>query len=139
MGGGEFEMIKAKHVISLIFCLSLASCAPVVFLGGAAAGVAGYKFYEGSLEVIYQAPYMETWDAALRALERTNIEVTDKKHDYTSGKIDAMGGDEKEIHISVKYKSAQETEVKIRVGVFFGDESASNVIKDEIRKELFER
>jgi uncharacterized lipoprotein len=137
MCGGEFEMIKAKHVISLIFCFSLASCAPVVFLGGAAAGVAGYKFYEGSLEVIYQAPYMETWDAALRTLERMNIEVTDKKHDYTSGKIEAVGGDEKEIRLSVEYKSAQETEVKIRVGVF-GDQSASNVIKDEIRKELFE-
>ena len=118
-------MIKAKHVISLIFCFSLAGCAPAIFLGGAAAGVAGYKFYEGSLEVIYQAPYMDTWDAALRVLERTNIEVTDKKHDYTSGKIEAMGVDEKEIRISVKYKSAEETEVKIRVGVF-GDESASN-------------
>ena len=99
--------------------------------------VAGYKFYEGSLEVVYQAPYMETWDAALRALDRMNIKVTQKEHDFTAGKIDAMRADEKEVRISVEYKSAKETEVSIRVGVF-GDERASDAIKEEIRKELFE-
>jgi hypothetical protein len=114
-----------------------ASCTAAVFLGGAAAGVAGYKYYEGALEVVYEAPFMETWDAALRALNLMDIEVTDKKHDLTAGKINGMSSDNKEIKLSFKYRSKEETMVSIRVGIL-GDERASDVIKEEIRKELFE-
>jgi uncharacterized lipoprotein len=121
----------------MLFCLMSASCAPVVFLGGAAAGVAGYKYYEGALEVIYESPFMETWDAALKALDRMDIEVTDKKHDLTTGKISAMTSEKEEVKLSFKYRSREETVVSIRVGVF-GEESASDAIKEEIRKELFE-
>lgn len=130
-------MIRMKHMICVLFCLMSASCAPVVFLGGAAAGVAGYKYFEGALEVIYESPFMETWDASLKALDRMDIEVTDKKHDLTTGKISAMTSDEKEVKLSFKYRSTEETVVNIRVGVL-GDERASDAIKEEIRKELFE-
>jgi uncharacterized lipoprotein len=130
-------MIRMKHMICVLFCLMSASCAPVVFLGGAAAGVAGYKYYEGALEVIYESPFMETWDAASMALDRMGIEVTDKKHDLTTGKISAMTSDKKEVRLSFKYRSTEETVVSIRVGVF-GDERASDAIKEGIRKELFE-
>ncbi len=126
-----------KHMICVLFCLMPASCAPVLFLGGAAAGVAGYKYYEGALEVVYESPFMETWDAALGVLDRMDIEVTNKKHDLTAGKISAMRSDEKEVNLSFKYRSTEETEVSIRVGVL-GDERASDAIKEEIRKELFE-
>jgi uncharacterized lipoprotein len=111
-------------------------CGPALFLGGAAAGVAGYKYYEGALEVIYESPFMETWDAALRALDRMDMAVTDEKHDLTTGKIRAMTSDEKEVKLSFKYRSTEETMVSIRVGLF-GDEPASDAIKEEIRKELF--
>ena len=130
-------MIRMKLMVCVLICLMSASCAAVVFLGGAAAGVAGYKYYEGALEVVYESPFMETWDATLRALDRMDIEVTSKKHDLTAGKINAMGSDLKEITLSFKYISTEETEVSIRVGIF-GDERASDAIKEEIRKELFE-
>lgn len=130
-------MIRVKHMICVLFCLMSASCAPVLFLGGAAAGVAGYKYYEGALEVIYESPFMETWDAALRALDRMDIEVTNKKHDLTSGKISGIKSDMQEVKLSFKYRSTEETVVSIRVGVF-GDEAASDAIKEGIRKELFE-
>ena len=130
-------MIQRKYVFPVLFCFLLAGCAPVFFLGGAAAGIAGYKFYEGSLHVIYLAPYMETWDATLRALERMNLQIRSKEHDLTTGKIKAKRKDKKDVHITVKYESAEETEVVIRVGIL-GDESASDAIKEEIRKELFE-
>lgn len=130
-------MIRVKHMICVLFCLMLASCAPVLFLGGAAAGVAGYKYYEGALEVIYESPFMETWDATLRALDRMDIEVTNKKHDLTSGKISGIKSDMQEVKLSFKYRSTEETVVSIRVGVF-GDEAASDAIKEGIRKELFE-
>ncbi len=126
-----------KRMICVLFCLMSAGCAAVVFLGGAAAGIAGYKYYEGALEVVYESPFMETWDATLRVLDRMDIEVTDKKHDLTAGKISAMRADDKEINLSFEYKSGEETMVTIRVGIL-GDEPASNAIKEEIRKELFE-
>ena len=130
-------MIRMKHMVCVLFCLMSASCAPVIFLGGAAAGVAGYKYYEGALEVVYESPFMETWDAALRALDRMDMEVTDKKHDLTAGKISAMRSDNREVKLSFKYRSKEETVVGIRVGLM-GDERASDAIKEEIRKELFE-
>ena len=80
---------------------------------------------------------METWDAALRALDHMDIEVTNKKHDLTAGKISAMRSDEKEVKLSFKYRSTEETVVSVRVGIL-GDERASEAIKEEIRKELFE-
>jgi uncharacterized lipoprotein len=130
-------MIRMKRMICMLFCLMSAGCAAVVFLGGAAAGIAGYKYYEGALEVVYESPFMETWDATLRVLDRMDIEVTNKKHDLTAGKISAMRADDKEINLSFEYKSGEETMVTIRVGIL-GDEPASNAIKEEIRKELFE-
>jgi hypothetical protein len=45
--------------------------------------------------------------------------------------------DERSVTVSLAYKSAQQTEVEIRVG-FFGDKDASDVIQEGIRKELFE-
>jgi len=130
-------MIRMKLMVCVLICLMSAGCAAVVFLGGAAAGVAGYKYYEGALEVVYESPFMETWDATLRALDRMDIEVTSKKHDLTAGKINAMGSDLKEVKLSFKYRSKDETVVSIRVGIL-GDERASDAIKEEIRKELFE-
>ncbi len=130
-------MIRIKQMICVLFCLMSAGCAAVVFLGGAAAGVAGYKYYEGALEVIYESSFMETWDAALRVFDRMDIEVKEKKHDLTAGKISAMRADGKEINLSFEYKSKEETVVTIRVGIL-GDERASNTIKEEIRRELFE-
>ena len=130
-------MIRVKHMICVLFCLMSASCAPVIFLGGAAAGVAGYKYYEGALEVIYESSFMETWDAALKAFDRMDIKVTNKKHDLTTGRISAMTSDKKEVKLSFKYRSTEETVVSIRVGLF-GDEPASDAINEGIRKELFE-
>jgi hypothetical protein len=130
-------MIRMKMMICVLFCLLSVSCAAVAFLGGAAAGVAGYKYYEGALEVVYESPFMETWDATMRALDHMDIEVTEMKHDSTSGKITAMRPDEKEVKLSFKYRTTDETVVSIRVGIL-GDERASDAIKEEIRRELFD-
>jgi hypothetical protein len=111
-------------------------CAPLVFFGaGTAAGVAGYKYYEGALTVIYQAPFMETWDSSLQALNQMNLRVLKSPHDTTSGKITARQADGQPVTVSLKYKSAQETEVIIRVG-HLGDKNRSMAIKEEIRKIL---
>ena len=130
-------MIKEKYLLSALLWLSLAGCAPVVFLAGGVAGVGAYKYYQGALLVTYEAPYIETWDATLRALEKMKVKIKSQKHDLTSGRIEAELADENIVTVSLEYKTAKETDVKIRVGVF-GDKQASMAIKDRIGDELFE-
>jgi len=130
-------MKKWKCLLPVLFYFCLVSCTPLVFFGaGTLAGVGGYKFYKGGLTVIYQAPYMKTWDATLKAFENMNFEIQSKKHDRTAGKIKAQRADKKPVNVAMEYKSAQETEVQIRVGIF-GNEAASIAIKEEIKKTLF--
>ncbi len=130
-------MLKGKFFLSLLFCFNLVGCAPLIFFGvGTAAGIGGYKYFQGALTVIYQAPYMETWDATLKALKGMDLLVMGKKHDQTAGKIIAKRKDKKDVYIDVKYKTSKETEVRIRVGAL-GDQDASMAIKDGIRKELY--
>ena len=131
-------MIKVRHFLfSALLCLCLSSCAPLIFFGaGTAAGVSGYKYYRGALNVTYQAPYIKVWDAALTALKGMNLEIEDQKHDLTVGTIAAKRADKKPVRVSIEYKSANETEAVIRVG-FFGDKDASILVKEEIGKVLF--
>lgn len=113
------------------------SCGPLIFFAaGTAAGVAGYQYYQGSLTVIYQASYMETWDATLKTLEDMNIKIQEKSHDLTLGKIKAQRAGKTPVLMTVKYKSSKETEVIIRVG-WLGDKTASMAIKEGIRNTLF--
>jgi uncharacterized lipoprotein len=124
-------------LLPLSLLLFLTGCgALVVFGAGTAAGVAGYKWYEGALTVLYEAPYIKAWDATLKALEKMESKIKSQKHDLTEGTIKAELQDKKSVTISLSYKSAQQTEVVIRVG-FFGDKNASDVIQENIRKELF--
>ncbi len=131
-------MRKRLFLLPVIFFLFLAGCGALVVFGvGTAAGVAGYKWYEGALTVIYEAPYIKAWDATLKALEDMELQIQSQKHDLTKGTIKAELDDDRSLSVSLAYKSAQQTEVVIRVG-FFGDKDASDVIQENIRKELFE-
>jgi hypothetical protein len=130
-------MVRGRYLLTVLCCVFLTSCAPLgFFAAGTAAGIGGYKYYQGALNVIYQAPYIKTWDAALKVLEEMEFTIESKKHDPTTGKIVARRADEKPVTISFKYRSSEETEVMIRVGLF-GDRNASMVIKEKIRNKLF--
>ena len=129
-------MIRIKRCLQVISCFLLTGCAPLVFFGaGTAAGVAGYKYFEGALTVVYEAPFIDTWDASLKALNRMNFRGLKSSHDTTSGKISAKQADGAPVTLSLKYRSARETEVIIRVGTL-GDRTRSMAIKEEIRKIL---
>ena len=131
-------MRKTTILLPVIFFIFTAGCGAIVLFGaGTAAGVAGYKWYQGSLTVIYEAPYIKAWDAALEALEDMELKIQSQKHDLTKGTIKAQLEDNRSVTLSLAYKSAQQTEVEIRVG-FFGDKNASDVIQENIRKKLFE-
>jgi len=132
-------MIRVKCFIMISFSFMLTGCAALIFFGvGTAAGITGYKYYQGTLTVIYQAPYMETWDATLKAIHEMKFKLVSSDHDITEGKIVARRSNDKKVAISVKYKSSQETEVTIRVGVL-GDKEASEAIKEKLRQVLFHK
>ena len=129
---------KRIFLLPVIFFLFLAGCGALVVFGvGTAAGIAGYKWYEGVLTVIYEAPYERAWEATLKAIEDMELPIQSQKHDLTKGTIKAKLKDDRSLSVSLAYKSAQQTEVVIRVG-FFGDKDASDVVQENIRKELFE-
>lgn len=131
-------MRKTTFLIPFIFFIFLTGCGALVLFGaGTAAGIAGYKWYDGALTVIYEAPYIKAWEATLKALNKMEMEIKSQKHDLTKGTIKAEMKDKRSVTVSLAYKSAQQTEVEIRVG-FFGDKEASDVIQEGIRKELFE-
>lgn len=127
-----------RNITVIILLFAFTGCAPVAFLGGAILGVSGYKYYDGALDVIYQAPYQKTFDAAAKALEALNYSIAEKVQKITEGSITTTGPVKTRIKVSIEYVSAEETKVKIRVGLL-GDESASNKIKDKISDIVFDR
>ena len=129
-------MIKSRWFTLAVLMLFLMGCAPLIFFGaGSAAGVAGYKYYKGALIVVYEAPFADTWDATLTALDNMMIKVDSSSHDLTKGKISGTRPEKEPVKISLEYKSAQETEVEIRVGIL-GNKEISMAIKEEIRKSI---
>jgi hypothetical protein len=130
-------MTKKRYFLLPILCLCLVGCAPIgFFVAGTAAGVGGYMYYQGALNVVYQATYTDTWDATIKVMEEMNLTIDNSVKDAMSGKIEARRADNRPVTVSLKYKSTNETDASIRVGLL-GDEDASNVIKDRIAKELF--
>lgn len=129
-------MIKNRIISCLLFLILVSGCAPLVFVGGALVGVGGYKYIEGKLTVIYQAPYEKTWESSIKALEALDYKIADKTEKLGSGRIYTEGPETKKVTLSLAYISAEETEVGIRVGLL-GDEHASNVIKDKIGDIVF--
>lgn len=126
-----------RYFLSILILFCLTSCAPAtVFVAGTVAGISGYKYYQGALSVVYQAPYEKTFKAAVKVLEDMKFNIVNKEQDIAKGSIESRRADGKPVTISVKYRSTNETDVKIRVG-YFGDEGASNVIKERIARELF--
>ncbi len=130
-------MRKIRFFSFLACCVLLVGCAaPLVFFGaGTAAGVAGFKYYEGALMVTYKAPYIDTWNATNKAFKDLQLTVESAKHDLTEGKVVAKRADGKRVVAVLKYVSAKETEARIRVGTL-GDKKASGTVAEQIRKNL---
>jgi hypothetical protein len=131
------DMLKTKIMLAALLATLSMGCAPLFIFGaGAAAGVAGYKYYQGALRVIFQASFMDTWDASIEALENLKIEIKSSNHDATSGMISGRYADNTPVSVSLRYKTSKETEAVIRVGPL-GDQKAADKIKEAIRTVLF--
>jgi hypothetical protein len=135
---GENIMYRKLCILAIFVSIAFASCAPVVFIGGAALGVGGYKFYDGQLIVIYPATLEKTFDASISAMDNLEYQIYERQRKLTSGKILTTGSVKDQIKLTFKYNSLEETEVSIRVGLL-GDEATSNKIKDKISDYLFNK
>ncbi|MDZ7700040.1 MAG: DUF3568 family protein [Deltaproteobacteria bacterium] len=130
-------MAKTRYLVLAVLLFLSTGCGAVILAGaGAAAGVAGYKYYDGALIIVYEAPFKKTWDASRQALKEMDCTIGRSEHDITSGSLWGEFGDGKQVNIKLNYESADKTRVSIRVGVF-GEKEASNLIKEKIRKILF--
>ena len=131
-------MFKKLTLIAILISFVFTGCAPVAFIGGAALGVAGYKYYNSTLVVIYKAPFDKIWDASESALKKLEYQIYESNKKMTSGKMETAGSVKDRVKLTFKYVSLEETEVSIRVGLL-GDEIISNKIKDKISEIAFNK
>ena len=132
------KAIVTCFAVTALLCVL--SCQPLGFIAaGGVAGAGGYKYYKGGLAVLYQAPYIQVWDATLPALKKMKFEIESAKHDLTYGKISARGADNTLVTVTLKYESTYTTKAIIRVG-FLGDsdKGISLAIKEQIQKTLID-
>jgi len=131
-----YRITCAALILSLFL---LPGCGAMLVAGaGAAAGIAGYKYYQGSLTAIYKASFEKTWDASLHALRQMECVIESAKRDIGSGTIWGNFSDGKPVNISLKYKSVGETQAIIRVGAL-GEKEGALIIKDRIAGALSKR
>ena len=97
----------------------------------------GYKYYKGEFIVVFQAPYMEVWEASLVALKKMKFDIQSSESDLASGKIIAKQADNTPVTITLEFESPEKTKAIIRVGL--GDKESSMVIKEQIKKTLAQK
>ncbi len=124
----------AKILIPLI-TVSFLGCTAALIGGGAAGGVATYKYLSGKLIITYQYPYDQVWKATVKAVKDLNFKVEYSAHDALEGKIKCQSATGKKIKIQVKRIQSKITQVSIKVGLF-GNLDFSLQIKEKIDSNL---
>jgi hypothetical protein len=116
--------------------LILMGCGALVAGGaGAAVGGGAVAYVRGESQATYPASLDRTWGATLRALQDTNLKVTETQRDGTQGAIEAMRADETPVTINLEQAGPGTTAVKIRVG-YLGDEESSKALHTRIASHL---
>ncbi|MDD3579751.1 MAG: DUF3568 family protein [Desulfobacca sp.] len=126
-----------KRILGLVLCLVWASgCVATTAAGiGAAAGVGGYKWLEGSMEKEYPYPFAQTWEATLAAVEHFRMKTVERKVSPLSGRIEASQPDGTLVRIEVQAKPNQITAVAVRFG-YLGNKDASLMFHNQVAQEL---
>jgi uncharacterized protein YceK len=123
-------MMKGLKTIALLLMAmaSLSGCAAVV-VGGAAAG-ATYSYVSGWMHREYPVSLGKAYNAAVKAVNQHDLEISEKGKDITTAYIRAKGA-KREIWINLKRISRHVTKISIRVGVL-GDKEAARIIHKSI-------
>jgi len=113
----------------------LTGCAGALIVGGAAVGAGTVAYVTGELKAVEEAPLDRVWSATRKAVDDLEFVTTRADKDALTGKVTALGADKKKVHIALKKRTRNLTEIRIRVGTF-GDEMVSRTILDKIKARL---
>lgn len=127
---------RYSPLVAMGLCLTLLTgCAGALLVGGAAVGAGTVAYVTGELKAVEEAPLDQVWNATRKAVDDLEFVTTRANKDALTGKLTALGADKKKIHINLKKKTRNLTEIRIRVGTF-GDEMVSRTILDKIKARL---
>jgi len=123
-------LTKQVLVVCLaVLAVGVVGCVPKMVSSDAAVYQTG-KLYASSgkdVDAVYQA--------AIKAMEKLELKVTDKAKDAFGAKVRAKSSDEKNIDVYIKPASDKRTEYSIHVGAL-GNEERSRKIYAEIENAL---
>jgi len=118
-----------------LLAIVASGCAGLALAGGAAAGAGTYVFMNGELSYTENANIDKTWEATRFAVNRMGLTPITVNNDALSARMRAQDSKGKDIYINLKSISENQTEIRIRVGMF-GDETMSERILSYIHKQL---
>jgi len=125
------RLVPAVILIPMLFLVT--GCIPFLLFGGAI-GAGGMKYYNDTVHLEVDSSVFQAHNAAIRALEKFKITITDQKVDNFSSRIRGKFADEDLLMIDMKYTGVI-TEITVRVGLL-GDRKRSERIAQEIVNNL---
>ncbi len=108
-------------------------CAAI--LVGAAAGGAGFIWFEGKLEETVRATVPHTHKAIKAGLNDLKIHILEDKGDELTAEVNGVLADGTKVWIDAESTGKSVTRLTIRVG-YLGDRTMSLRIRDSIKKHL---
>ena len=130
-------MLRIPHLLILLLIASssamlLPGCGAVI-VGGAAAGTVAY--FQGDLNAVLKGPVSQALRAVDRAIQQTGVEQLSRSEDNLGGHFILLTAQGEKVEITLKKAGKTTTDIIIRVG-FFGDESLSHQILEEIQAQM---
>jgi hypothetical protein len=105
-------------IVGVLLCCILCAGCPVVLIGaGAAAGVGGYKWVEGTMEKDYPRPMQETWNASLAAVRDLNLKIASQQYGPLESRLEAVQPPDTNVKVQLIARPNQITTVKVRFGL----------------------
>jgi hypothetical protein len=131
------NLLKQAGVIALLVAsiAGLSGCIAAAVTGAAAAGGAGAAYVMGTLRADVQAKPTRIAEATRRAFATYVIKVDEYKTTELDAVITGHTANDKRIKVTVHRETDLISELAIQVGTF-GDESFSNLLYEEIKKQL---
>jgi hypothetical protein len=127
------RMRRGLLTIALLGSICFISGCPLLLAGGAGAG--GMAYYKGELKAELNGTPSQVIQATERAFEDLIWIRVAANASATDGQAEAKTATGKEVHVTVKQKTANVSEIGIRVGVM-GDETLSRTLLDKIKAKL---
>ena len=134
-----FNILKSATLMMsmLVFIPGLSGCVAAAVTGAAAVGGAGAAYVMGDLRADVEATPTRIAEATRRAFATYAIKVDEYKTTELDAVITGRTASDKKIKVTVKRETDLISELSIRVGTF-GEEDYSNLLYEEIKKQLFQ-